>query len=136
MISLGRFWHMKPWSQLTQEEKADLEQRHLRGEFDRRRLIRFGYLSAQERNKLREKYHNLDDRFEPDSRHIPEEVAVGVFVVFMFGFLLGTISGKEVTVIECILVAVLYWLCAAIVLRGIHKARDERARLYDEWRHD
>ncbi len=126
---------MKPWSELTQEEKADLEQRHLRGEFDRRRLIRFGYLSAQERIKLREKYHNLDDRFEPDA-HFSGEIVVGVFVVFMLGFLVGIIFGKEAGVIGCILAAVLYWLCAAIVLRCIDKARDERARLYDEWRHD
>jgi hypothetical protein len=36
-ILLWEVAHMKNWSELTQEKKADLEQRHLRGEFDRRR---------------------------------------------------------------------------------------------------
>jgi hypothetical protein len=40
---------MKTWSDLTEQEKIDLEQRRLNGEFDRRRLIRFGYLSITEK---------------------------------------------------------------------------------------
>jgi hypothetical protein len=45
---------MKTRSELTEQERMDLEQRRFNGEFDRRRLIRFGYLSVAERRRLRE----------------------------------------------------------------------------------
>jgi hypothetical protein len=53
---------MKNETKLTEEQQLELQERRLNGEFDRRRLIRFGYLSVAERRRLREVYPDLDEQ--------------------------------------------------------------------------
>jgi hypothetical protein len=47
---------MNKETKLTEREQLELQERRLDGEFDRRHLIRFGYLSVAERRRLREVY--------------------------------------------------------------------------------
>ena len=128
---------MKNWSELSENERVDLEQRRLNGEFDRRRLIRFGYLSTSERRRLREKYHNLSDRFEPENDLDDGERLGRILVIYILGFLSGAgFNIGEKTILEGIIAAIVYFAIVVFVLRAVHTERDERNRLYDEWRYE
>jgi len=128
---------MKTWSELTEQERMDLEQRRLNGDFDRRRLIRFGYLSVSERRRLREKYWDLDERFEPeDSGDGGMRYAARIFIVYFLAFVVGAGNIEQVSIIQGLLAAVVYCAITAVALRDFQKTKDERNRLYPEWRHD
>src|SRR4029453_17533679 len=80
---------MNKETKLTEREQLELQERRLDGEFDRRRLIRFGYLSVAERRRLREVYPDLDERFEPEANSSAFERALKIFIVYILGFMLG-----------------------------------------------
>ena len=125
---------MKAWSELTEQEKIDLEQRRLDGEFDRRRLIRFGYLSISERRRLREVYPNLDARFEPETNSLVLEPAFKIFIVYMLGFMLGAGNPESVTLVHWAIAIILYWVFAILDLRFRERIRGDRTERYWEWR--
>jgi hypothetical protein len=128
---------MRTWSELTEQERSDLEQRRLNGDFHRRRLIRFGYLSVPERRQLREKYWDLDDRFEPeDSGDGGTRYAARIFIVYFLGFVVGAGDIGQVSIFQGLLAVAVYCAIAAVALRDFHKTKDERYRLYPEWRND
>ena len=127
---------MKAWSELTEQEKIDLEQRRFNGEFDRRRLIRFGYLSIAERRRLRETYHDLDERFEPETDWFPLPLAKAfvIFSIYIIGVMIGAGSPESVTLIQWAIAIVLYWVIAGFQLRSSERIQGERNELYWEWR--
>jgi hypothetical protein len=128
---------MKTWSELTEQERADLQQRRLNGEFDRYRLIRFGYLSLSERRRLRELYPDLDERFEPETDKVPGERAFKIFIVYVIGLMLGAISasGSEaIGLISVVMAIFLYWVAAILVHRFTERVQGDRNELYWEWR--
>ena len=111
---------MKKETKLTEREQIELQERRLNGEFDRRRLIRFGYLSVAERKRLRETYHDLDERFEPETDRFPLPLAkaFGIFSVFIIGVMIGAGSPESVTLIQWSIAIVLYWVIAGFQLRS------------------
>jgi hypothetical protein len=125
---------MKAWSELTEQEKIDLEQRRFNGEFDRRRLIRFGYLSIAERRRLRELYPNLDERFEPEANSSAFERALKIFIVYILGFMLGAGNPESVTLVHWSIAIILYWVFALLQLRSRDRILGNRNELYWEWR--
>jgi hypothetical protein len=125
---------MKTWSELTEQERMDLEERRLNGEFDRRRLIRFGYLSVAERRRLREEYPDLDERFEPESNRLPLERYAGIFIVYILGFILGAGDPERVGLIHWAIAIVLFWVFAFFQLRSEDRIKSDRTELYWEWR--
>lgn len=128
---------MKNEAKLTEEQQLELQERRLNGEFDRRRLIRFGYLSVAERRRLREVYIDLNERFEPeDSGDSGTRYAARIFIVYFLGFVVGAGDIEQVSIIQVLLAAVVYCAITAVALRDFQKTKDERNRLYPEWRHD
>ena len=108
--------------------------------FDKSRLLRFGYLSVEERRRLRRKYPDLEARFEPDSIFNSVdgyEYAILVFFIFMFGFFLGAGDPGRVSIMHWVVAVVAgvgYWVLALNWLGGIEKKERERHLLYQEWR--
>ena len=126
---------MKKETKLTEREQIELQERRLNGEFDRRRLIRFGYLSVAERRRLRETYHDLNERFEPETLlSWPILKALNIFVVYMIGFMFGAVASERVTLIEWVVAIGLYWMIALLVVRGQERTEGDRTELYWEWR--
>jgi len=125
---------MKTWSDLTEQEKIDLEQRRLNGEFDRRRLIRFGYLSITERRRLRELYPNLDERFEAEDNRPALERTLRIFIVYILGFMFGAGNPESVTLVHWAIAIILYWVFALLELRSRERIQGNRNELYWEWR--
>jgi hypothetical protein len=127
---------MKKETKLTEREQIELQERRLNGEFDRRRLIRVGYLSVAERKRLRETYHDLDERFEPETDRFPLPLAkaFGIFSVFIIGVMIGAGSPESVTLIQWSIAIVLYWVIAGFQLRSWERIQGERNELYWEWR--
>jgi hypothetical protein len=125
---------MEKETKLKEREQLELQQRRLDGEFDRRRLIRFGYLSVAERRRLRETYHDLDERFEPETHSWPLQKAFNIFVVYMIGFMGGAVASERVTLIECVVAIGVYWIIALLVVRGHERIEGDRTELYWEWR--
>jgi len=123
-------------SELSEEERHRLQERHLNGEFHKHELIRFGYLSVPERRRLREQYPDLDKRFEPSRNFITRtEHAAGIFIVVLIGFMWGAGSSlEEMSPIRWIIPIVGYWAVAFWLLRKGEKSEEERNRLYPEWK--
>lgn len=127
---------MKKETKLTEREQLELQERRLDGEFDRRRLIRFGYLSVAERRRLRETYYDLNERFEPETHSWQVEKALTIFVVYMTGFMFGAAGDENVwgMVIKCVVAIGLYWIIALLVERGQERIEGDRTEQYWEWR--
>jgi hypothetical protein len=125
---------MKNEAELTEQQQLELQECRLNGEFDRRRLIRFGYLSVAERRRLREVYPDLEERFEPETDRLPLEKAFGIFIVYMIGFMIGAGNPENVTLIRWAIAIVLYWVFAVFQLRSWERIQGERNELYCEWR--
>lgn len=132
----------KPWNEMSTEDREILEDRRAAGENDRGRLIRFGYLSEEERRRLIASYGDLQDRFEPRvDPWDPYKQAFYIYFALIFGMALGAghfvDDGRFIgwhAVWEYVLTTAVYWGIVVWILKGIEKARQERNVLYWEWR--
>lgn len=129
----------KSWAETSESEKERLHEHWLNGDFRRDRLIRFGYLSVAERRRLREKYGDLDERFEPEGSYGDQLAApVGIFFAFLFGASISNLGSPErVDVAEMVvifLLSIVYWVIVFRVLKDREMGEQERTERYWEWR--
>jgi hypothetical protein len=125
----------KSWAEMSEKER--LHEQWLNGDFDKYRLIRFGYLSVVERRRLQEKYGDLDQRFEPEPSTGPLAASVGIFVVLLLGIFIGGLGFEESTWevwVKIILGSILYWVLASCALKDRERGEQERTERYWEWR--
>jgi hypothetical protein len=127
---------------VTEAERATVEkmlaamaENPLLGDTDNDKLIRFGYLSLEERQRLRQHYPDLWRRFEPQYSDMHElHVAIGAYCAFLVGIYCGIVEGLVGAIVLGVIVSIVYWIFAGIALRGLEKAQEERRKEYWEWR--
>jgi hypothetical protein len=56
--------------------------------------------------------------------------AARIFIVYFLGFIVGAGDIEQVSIIQGLLAAVVYYAIAALALRDFQKPKDERNRLY------
>jgi hypothetical protein len=127
-------------------EERQISDDRASGEYFRGRLIRFGYLSEEERKRLIATYPDLQDRFEPkpdDESFQPLYRALYIYIALIFGIVLGSGSfayvGHWAPISHPVwtyvfIVTVTYWPVALLILRDMDKRHKERTERYWEWR--
>lgn len=116
---------------MTPEEHEVLAEELAAGECHRREIIRFGYLSEDERRRLIATYPDLNLRFEKEwtIRDYPAQ-AMWLF----FTFTMGMAFGGATSVWSYIIGTIVYWLIALWFLRRLNKFEQDRIVDYWEWR--
>jgi hypothetical protein len=124
-------------TETSESEKERLYEQWLNEDFRRDRLIRLGYLSVAERQRLREKYGDLDQRFEPEPE-INITTAVKIFLVFVLGMAIGLagigIEGPWEVWVKIILGSFAYFGMIFPVFKDRERAEQQRTTRYWEWR--
>lgn len=122
--------NFNPSSETLVRERHTFEDKMAGGEYDRRRLIRFGYLSEAERRRLIATYPDLQNRFEPEP-DFDEDLhhALYIYIALMFGMALayghfgleGFIGWRAL--LPYITTSIMYWGIAGWVLRTDEERR-------------
>lgn len=128
----GRSYDLsKSWIEMSPEERQVLEDKAAGGEFLRHELIRFGYLSEEERRRLIATYSDLRERFDRAPSGLDKYKQAGwIFVAFIMGISVGGVSSMW----HYIIGTTLYWGIALWVLRAMDKEEQARTERYWEWR--
>jgi len=140
MVELSFYWRVPMttnWDKFSEDERRKLSERHLNGDYFKHRLIRFGYLSVVERQRLVQKYPNLEERFERGlDSETKLQIAVLAFFVYLVGIMVGTALAEPgwAAVVGLAVAIVAYWFLALWLLNETSKAEKERNERFSEWR--
>src|SRR5262245_55732618 len=125
------------WDKLSEEERREISERHRSGEYIRQKLIRFGYLSVAERQRLIEKYKDLEERFERGlDWEIRSQISVLAFFVYIVGIVIGTGLAEPgwAALVGFVIAIIIYWALVFWYLNASDKAEKERNERFSEWR--
>lgn len=110
---------------------AHIEDEAGSGESLRGELIRFGYLSEEERRRLIAIYSDLRDRFDRVPSGLDKYKQAGwIFVAFIMGISLG--GGSSIW--HYMVGTTVYWGIALWILRAMNRQEEMRTERYWEWR--
>jgi hypothetical protein len=128
----GRTYDLsKSWIDMSPEERQVLEDEAAAGEFLRGDLIRFGYVSEEERRRLIATYSDLRERFDRRPSFLDKYKQAGfIFIALIMGIGMG--GGASMW--HYIIGTTVYWGIALWVLRALEREEQARTECYWEWR--